>query len=236
MRFLNEIDKFKGTGITNAKGKDLETFLDEYDPFRYQTPSVTADMVVFSYEEDPFFEIKENKLEILMVKRKNHPEIGLWALPGGFANIKEDLNVTANRELQEETGIENLRAEQFATYGDWKRDPRTRVITVCYLALVEKNLLKIKAGDDAQDAQWFELSLVKYDTEEADKDTKQYFTLTLSNQNKNTALKAKVKATKTKGLIQSWAYEVIGETDIAFDHAAIITQAFNVLKQRALDE
>ena len=65
-----------------------------------------------------------NALEVLLVKRSNHPSIGFWALPGGFINLREDLEETARRELQEETGVSGLCMEQIAVYGAMDRDPR----------------------------------------------------------------------------------------------------------------
>ena len=72
---------------------------------------------------------------MLLVKRGNHPSIGCWALPGGFVDLRENLEDTARRELQEETGVSGLPVEQFACYGDYQRDPRARIITSAYLSI-----------------------------------------------------------------------------------------------------
>ncbi len=86
--------------------------------------------VIFASSEDIVTDI--NCLKVLLVKRSNHPSIGYWALPGGFVNMQENLEDTAGRELEEETGVKGLILEQFAVYGDYDRDPRTRVITTAY--------------------------------------------------------------------------------------------------------
>lgn len=155
--FLDDISSFYGTGEKNGKGQTLEEFLEEYDPYKYKNPCATTDVVVFSYAGEQ--ELKEKKLKVLLVKRGNHPSIGYWALPGGFVNLKENLEQTARRELEEETGVKDLPVEQFACYGAWNRDPRARVITTAYFSLVKEQDVKVHAGDDAADAAWFQVTL-----------------------------------------------------------------------------
>ena len=161
--FLSDLSKFQGTGEKNADGKTLEEFLEEYDSYRYQTPSCTTDAVIFAHSGK--LEKCLEGLKLLLVKRSNHPSIGYWALPGGFINIKENLDDTARRELEEETGVKGLLMEQIATYGDYDRDPRARVITTAYMSLVDEKDLKVQAGDDAADAVWCEVGLEMTQTE-----------------------------------------------------------------------
>ncbi len=125
-------------------------FLNNYDSTKYEKPSVTADIVIFTID-------KENDLNILLIKRKNYPYKDKWAIPGGFVDINESVDDAARRELKEETGLDNIKIEQFYTFGNVKRDPRMRVITVAYFATVPKGQLKIKAGDDAKDAVLFKI-------------------------------------------------------------------------------
>src|SRR4051812_7785531 len=101
-----------------------------YDPTRYPRPSVTVDLVIFT--------IQGTDLKVLLVKRGVPPCAGMWALPGGFVHIDESLHETARRELAEETGLEgeDVYLEQLYTFGEPHRDPRMRVITVAYFALV----------------------------------------------------------------------------------------------------
>lgn len=132
---LDDISSFYGTGEKNEKGQTLEEFLKEYDPYQYKNPCATTDMVLFSYAgEKP----DTDALKVLLVCRKNHPSIGYWALPGGFVELYENLEDTARRELEEETGVKGLPVEQFACYGDYQRDPRARVITTAYFSLVNE--------------------------------------------------------------------------------------------------
>lgn len=164
--FLKDISKFYGTGERNREGQTLEGFLEAYDPYRYETPSCTTDAVIFAYSGERFISV--SGLRVLMVRRSNHPSIGYWALPGGFIELREHLEDTARRELFEETGVEGLVMEQLGTYGDYDRDPRARVITTAYLALVREDQVKVRAGDDAADAAWCRFSLER--TEEARKE------------------------------------------------------------------
>jgi 8-oxo-dGTP diphosphatase len=122
----------------------------EYDASDYDRPSVTVDVVIFS--------LIEEELQVLLVKRKYPPFAGMWALPGGFVHIDESLEAAAARELEEETAVTNVYIEQLYTFGEPKRDPRTRVITVAYFALVADTAVKHQAGDDAEATGWFSMS------------------------------------------------------------------------------
>src|SRR3990170_417036 len=108
-------------------------------------PSVTVDVVIFTLRHDD--------LQVLLVKRKIAPYAGRWAIPGGFIRMDETLEAAARRELAEETGVRDVYLEQLYTFGDPKRDPRGRVITVAYFALVPAPLA-VRAGSDASDARW----------------------------------------------------------------------------------
>jgi 8-oxo-dGTP diphosphatase len=110
-------------------------------------PSITVDTVIFT--------VREGTLEVLLVKRKNKPYQGMWAIPGGFVKEKEDLVNAAQRELKEETGVNCAYLEQLYTFGNPKRDPRGRVITVAYFALIDAYNLQLVADTDAADAKWF---------------------------------------------------------------------------------
>lgn len=114
--------------------------------YKYPHPAVTTDCVIFGYDA------KEG-LSILLVERGGEPYKGCWAFPGGFMQMNEDADTGARRELKEETGLEAAHIEQFGCFTDVNRDPRERVITIAYFALVKKS--EVKGGDDAADARWF---------------------------------------------------------------------------------
>ena len=102
MSYLKDNDRFMGTGEKDANGLTLKEFLDSYDPRKYDSPCNTVDMLVFRSPEP--YRRKEQPLKLLLIKRKNHPSIGFWATPGGFADVYENLEDSAKRELMEETG------------------------------------------------------------------------------------------------------------------------------------
>jgi 8-oxo-dGTP diphosphatase len=121
-------------------------------PFTYEfaRPSLTVDCVVFGLDDE--------NLKVLLIQRDLEPFQGKWALPGGFVRINETLEDTAERELQEETGVSNIYLEQLYTFGDLDRDPRERVVTVTYYALAKLSDHRIKAATDARNAAWFAVS------------------------------------------------------------------------------
>jgi 8-oxo-dGTP diphosphatase len=95
---------------------------------------------------------------MLLVQRKNDPFGGYWAIPGGFVDIDEPLDAAARRELAEETGVQDVYLEQLFTFGEPGRDPRGRVISVSYIALVPPDSHKLQAATDAADVRWFPLT------------------------------------------------------------------------------
>jgi 8-oxo-dGTP diphosphatase len=100
------------------------------------------------------FTLRQDDLQVLLVQRKHPPFEGRWAIPGGFVDEGESLEAAARRELEEETGVQNVYLEQLYTFGEPRRDPRGRVITVTYLALVPAPLA-VQAGSDASQARWW---------------------------------------------------------------------------------
>ncbi len=183
MKGCEFVDREKSKKV-NKQGLTEEEFLAAYDPNKYERPSVTVDMLIFAMTKEEGSETEISKsdnadenvkeclthkecenarakygkgLKLLMIKRGDHPCIGQWALPGGFVNMDENLEDAALRELKEETNISEAYMEQLYTWGDVGRDPRTRIISVSYIALVDSAELNVAAGDDADDAKWFDV-------------------------------------------------------------------------------
>lgn len=119
--------------------------------YKYPHPAVTADCVVFGYD------VKEG-LSLLLIERGLEPYKGRWAFPGGFMRIDESTDQCAERELGEETGLTSCYLEQFGSFSDVYRDPRERVVTIAYFALVKKS--EVQGGDDARCARWFSIDKV----------------------------------------------------------------------------
>jgi 8-oxo-dGTP diphosphatase len=109
---------------------------------------VTVDVVLVTRETEP---------RVLLIRRKQDPFAGMWAIPGGFVEMDESLEAAARRELQEETGVEVAQLEQLQTFGDPGRDPRGRTISIVYLARVDAAGLQPRAADDAADVAWHSL-------------------------------------------------------------------------------
>lgn len=114
---------------------------------KHEHPSVTVDIVIFT--------VRQQDLHVLLVKRDIDPFKHEWALPGGFVKEGESLENAAKRELEEETGVSDVYLEQLYTFGDPERDPRGRVITVSYMALIQSDALTLQATTDVSEAKWF---------------------------------------------------------------------------------
>lgn len=117
--------------------------------YQYPRAALTADIVVYGFDG--------RQLHILLVERGYPPFKGFWALPGGFMRMDETIDACAKRELQEETGLNDVYLRQFGVFSAIRRDPRERVVTVAYLGLVNKSMYRLTAGDDAVKAEWFTL-------------------------------------------------------------------------------
>jgi 8-oxo-dGTP diphosphatase len=115
---------------------------------KHRYPAVAVDMIIFTAGEDD--------LLVLLIQRRGEPFAGHWAIPGGFVDPEESLDDAAARELREETGVAEVFLEQLYTFGEPDRDPRGRVISVAYYALL-RQAPAISAADDAADARWFPL-------------------------------------------------------------------------------
>lgn len=118
--------------------------------YQYPRPALSVDCVVFRLDEDD--------LKVLLIKRNLQPFAGTWATPGGFVQIDKTIEEAVARELQEETGLHKVFLEQLYTFGAIDRDPRERVVTVAYYALVNILDHAVQAATDARDAAWFPVS------------------------------------------------------------------------------
>ncbi|WP_394849131.1 NUDIX hydrolase [Pendulispora brunnea] len=149
--------------MTRRVDPEEAAFLREYRPVDFPRPSVTVDVAAFS--------VLDAELRVLLVKRGGHPFRGAWALPGGFVRVGdghrdqgEDLDAAATRELEEETGLRaaDVYLEQLGAFGKAGRDPRMRVITVAYYALIRPDLVPlVRSGGDATAAEWLSVHALR---------------------------------------------------------------------------
>jgi 8-oxo-dGTP diphosphatase len=118
--------------------------------YKFPRPALAVDCVVFGFDEED--------LKVLLIQRSLPPFAGAWALPGGFVRVDESVDAAARRELEEETGVRCAYLEQLYTFGDVDRDPRERVVSVAYYALVKLQAHSLRARTDASDTAWFPVS------------------------------------------------------------------------------
>ena len=129
-----------------------QTVFTQRYTYDYPRPAVTVDVILFAFQNDT--------LTVLLVRRTNDPYAGKWALPGGFIGEHEDIYDAALRELKEETNVSDVYLEQLYTFGEPARDPRARVITVAYFALLSTNEVaqqQVHGGSDAGEARWWNI-------------------------------------------------------------------------------
>ena len=139
--------------------KNETEFLKDYDVTAFDRPSVTADILIISVsskEKANYRKLSSKTMSVLLVKRNTYPFKDKWCLPGGFIRMDETLDEAAKRVLKEETNLDNIYIEQLYTFSDPKRDPRTRVISTTYVALIDKNMLTDQLSSNTK---WFDIEL-----------------------------------------------------------------------------
>lgn len=224
--------------VLDSNGLTEEQFLRNYDITAFDRPSMTVDMLLFtiaSEEAKSYRKLPEKTLRVLLIKRKEHPFIGMWALPGGFVKMDESLEAAAYRELKEETGVDGAYLEQLYTSGDVKRDPRGRIISTSYMSLVDYSEVNMKAGSDAADARWFEVDY-KLKREERDMTEdgfveKRFIEILFTNE--DIKLSTTIMTTRTvKGRHVSYGRSIVENKGLSFDHGIIIQYGIERLRNK----
>lgn len=223
--------------IRNEKGQTEEEFIESYQEEKksYSAPFVTTDQLIFTVVDDE--KSTDGKiLKILLVKRRDHPDIMRWALSGGFINMNEDLDKTAERELAEETAVTGIYMEQLYTWGDVNRDKRHRIISVSYMALVNSTNLEVIAGDDAQDADWFTIDykLVEERKVYTEKgfNKEKYIKVSFTNGVEDAYGIVKVVKIVENGRTKKIIWEQIEKENMAFDHSMVIAYGIERLRSK----
>jgi ADP-ribose pyrophosphatase YjhB (NUDIX family) len=199
----------------DVNGLTEKEFLEQYNPGNWERPSVTVDIMVLRMKEDL------SCLQTLLIKRGGHPYLGTWSICGGFVDMKESAYSAALRELKEETNLENVYLQQVYTMTQPNRDPRMRVISIAYMALLpygtEANAI---AGDDAKDVAWFD---VEFNNNK----------LTLKNEEKDVVIKYDLleKVFKNGRLtIKNYVPVSASDDKLAFDHSEVLLEGLMKLK------
>lgn len=224
--------------LRNDEGLTEKEFLSRYRADLYKRPSVSVDILLFTVVNGPklnFRKLPQKELKVLMIKRRNHPFIGEWALPGGFMSVNESLDAAAYRELKEEVNVSDVHVEQLYTWGSVDRDPRTRVISCSYMSLVDSSRLRIRAGAGAWEAKWFKVNCnVEEEKKTLIKDGYVFqnrVKLTLSSD--DVTLSAIIRNQKRmQGRQKTSKHFIVKNNGIAFDHALVIQYGIERLRNK----
>lgn len=213
-------------------------FLASYNIEKYERPSLTTDIVCFTIQTDKSICYRKDpvhSLNILLIKRGEHPFKDRWALPGGFVRPSETVNECAVREIKEETGVEPNYFMSVGTFSEPDRDPRGWVISNAYTTVISGEDINLKASDDALDAKWFKIIFEKILDEKNDIDNKtdidSKINITLSNDD----ITIRTVLARRKSKFGIYEYEILENDGLAFDHAKIIASALDVLQSSAKD-
>ena len=205
----------------NKEYKSEEEFLKDYDSSCFEKLSMTSDILVFSVSDgnqENYRKLKEKHFSVLLVKRNDYPFKDMWCLPGGFIKMDETTEEAARRILKNETNLHNIYLEQLYTFDDINRDPRMRIVSTSYMALVDKNQLKDKLSNNAA---WFNITI-----DETDEESK----ITLDNCNEE--IKFTIKKELKELTTDRYKYIVKSNNKLAFDHPKVIMAGISRLKNK----
>ena len=202
--------------------KHEEEFLKNYDSSSYEKLSMTADILIFSVsskDSNNYRKTDKKMMSVLLVKRDDYPYKGKWCLPGGFLDPKkETLEECAKRVLKRETNLEDIYLEQLFTFDSVNRDPRMRIVSTAYVALIDKNELK----QDVKNASWFDITLME------EKDGVIF--LVLDNGEETISLQVN-KILRNK-ITDRYDYVSKSNNMIAFDHDIVIISGIEKIKEK----
>lgn len=204
-----------------SKYNSEEEFLKNYDSRVFEKLSMTTDIIIFSVSDEEvnnYRKLSKKKFSVLLVKRDDYPFKDKWCLPGGFIKIDEDLEEAPKRILANETNIHNIYLEQLYTFGSVNRDPRMRIVSTSYMALIDKNRLNDKLNINAA---WFNVEYYEKDN---------IIDVTLTS--KDEILTFKVKKVLKELTTDRYKFEIIENDSIAFDHPLVIVSGIERLKNK----
>lgn len=202
--------------------KTEEEFLKDYDSTIYEKLSMTVDILALSVSNEvtkDYRRTDKKKMSLLLVKRENYPFKDKWCLPGGFVRIDEDLDEAPQRVLKEETNLDNIYLEQLYTFGDVDRDPRMRVVSSAYMALIDKNRFteKLKMG-----ASWFDITLFE--------EKENVVTIVLDNGVETISFR--IKKVLREQTTDRYSFKTIENEKLAFDNPVAILSGLERLRNK----
>lgn len=199
-----------------------EEFLKDYDPSTFEKLSMMVDILMLSVsneETENYRKTDKKKMSVLLVKRDNYPFKERWCLPGGFVRIDENLDDAPRRVLKEETNLENIYLEQLYTFGDVDRDPRMRIISSAYMALIDKNRLCEKIGEKTS---WFDITLYEESDDIVD--------LVLDNGSET--IKFSIRKILREQTTDRYSFKIVENDSLAFDNPLVILSGLERLKNK----
>lgn len=199
-----------------------EEFLKDYNPDAFEKLSMTTDILIFSVsseEVDNYRKTDKKKMSILLVKRDNYPFKYKWCLPGGFIGINEELDEAPKRILKNETNIDNIYLEQLYTFGSVNRDPRMRIISTSYMALIDKNRL---TNNLSENASWFDIIFYEEKNNIVD----------IVLDNGNSTISFQIEKILREKTTDRYSFKVLKNESIAFDHPLVILSGMERLKNK----
>ncbi len=202
--------------------KSEEEFLKHYNPNNYERFAINTDILVLSVsneESKNYRKTDKKKMSILLSKRNTYPFKDMWCLPGGFVQVEENLDDAPKRILKSEANIDNIYLEQLYTFGNVKRDPRMRVISTSYIALIDKNRLNKTIS---KNSSWFDITLFEEKNNVVD----------IVLDNGKDKISFRIKKILRDQTTDRYSFKIIKNNKLAFDNPLVILAGLERLRNK----
>ena len=199
-----------------------QEFLKDYNPNDYDRLALTVDILILSVSSEETINYRKTdkkKMSILLVKREDYPYKDKWCLPGGFVKVDENLDDAPTRILKEETNVDDIYLEQLYTFGGVNRDPRMRVVSTSYMALIDKNRLNNNLN---KNACWFDV--ISYEEKNN--------LVEIILDNGQTTIKFSVEKTLRERTTDRYNFNILRNDALAFDHPLAILAGIERLRNK----
>ncbi|MGL5353524.1 MAG: NUDIX hydrolase [Clostridium sp.] len=214
-------------------------FLSNYNENNYERPSVTNDIIIFTTDdkcEDNQRKVAKKGMQVILVRRNEHPYKNTFALPGGFVSMDESLEDGAYRKLKEKTGIDNVYTEQLYTFGELNRDKRTRVISVGNIALIEKECIKFSEVESKKQGTWFWINKTLVSSKNYEHYIEKIYNLCLKSEDGKVEINYEILEKVEKNILQrkEKTYKLLEgcSEELAFDHYKILDSGIDRLRNK----